>query len=208
MLKRPPTRSSRRTRVPSSFARNFNVMSQRTREIKYKENVVASSVSTTPSLALLTQIAQGATDTTRNGDQVDLHRVDIRISAAIDGTVAPDNYNVVRVILFQWHPQSGISTLPATTDILQNATQPQLSSYNHDTRWEYTILRDHTFSLSMEGSRVQTIRWNFPRMTHKLQFSGGTTDGTNHLYLLMVSDSGTVDHPSVIFNSKVTFYDS
>ncbi len=209
MVRKAGARRSRR-RVDRSFARKFNVMSQRTRELKYKENIVSISQSATSTVSLLTQVAQGDTDTNRNGDQLMIHNVVLDVSAAIDGTVAPDNTNIVRMIVFQWHPQSGISTLPTATQILQDpTTNPVLSSYNHDTRWNYSVILDYVFTLSIEGSRVQQRKFVLTRIPRrKLQFVGATTDGTNHLYILSVSDSTTVDHPSYNFNSKVLFYDN
>lgn len=151
--------------------------------------------------------AQGDTDTTRDGDRIHIERVWFHY-----GWSNGDNTNVVRVILFQWFPNSA----PAVSDILLHtgSAQAPWSDFNWDNRQEYKILYDKTWYLSAYyngGAKVKglskplIIKNGFRR---NLQFQAGATTGTNQIYKLILSDSGAVPNP--LFNSwsRIEFTDS
>lgn len=185
-------------------------------ELKYLQYSDANrSVSTT---AFITgsnfDVAQGSTDQERDGDRFQwCGTMDFRISL-----VAGDTYNLLRCIIFQWHPDY----VPVVTDLLivgPSGNQDVWSQYNHDKRQQYTILFDKTYKLVGNGtagtfpgtdSSVQYRRHliSFKRAQKNAQRIGGSLVGTNRCYMCFVSDSAAPVHPVINWSSKVFYRDS
>lgn len=193
-------------------------------ELKYSNiffNAIAST--TTASILLLTDIAQGNTDSTRNGDKLMLSRYfDLRYIWTIG-----DQSNFVRTIIFQWKPQGGpLSYTPTPADILFAGSTGIIdvdSMYLHDTRSQYTILYDKVHALAGNGTfnpAGTTIypytgmsfiyvhkRIKIPRL--QVQFeSAGSTTMTNGIYVIYVSDSQITPNPKLTLNAMFKFTDS
>lgn len=159
-------------------------------------------------------VPNGTTDQERVGDSITLTGLlDFRYSM-----VALDTSNVVRVIIFQWRAQSYASPLaPTVTDIL--FTSNYLSHYNHDQRKNYNILYDKMHQLNGNGSSASypltnngiiTVhkRVSLKRAAKKIHYIGGGLQGQNRLFILFISDSSALSHPSVSYVTHFTYYDS
>jgi len=159
-------------------------------------------------------IGQGVTDQERDGDRYQwCGTMDFRISM-----VAGDTYNLLRCIVFQWHPDY----VPVVTDLLivgPSGSQDVWSQYHHDKRQQYTILFDKTYKLVGNGtsgtfpgtdSSVQYRRHliSFKRATKRTQRIGGSLVGTNRMYMCFISDSAAPTHPVINWSSKVFYRDS
>lgn len=183
-------------------------------ELKYfLINTYDYAISTTPSLFQLSAIPQGDTDTTRDGDRLELSKISLR------GQVyCTDVTNIMRFIVFQFRP----SAVPVASQILQIGPSGAIdvwSNYNHDTRQEYKILYDKTFTMQGNGAAAtspftDSSYQHFQRkitnnnFNKNLQYIGGGTGGTNQIYYIAVSDSNLAAHPTITFQAYFNFKDS
>lgn len=124
-----------------------------------------------------------------------------------------DLSNLGRFILFQWND----STVPVPADILAQTSGPfaPLSYRNWSSKPLYKILRDVShqtianptltggagpvvqFDMFVKGNSLQRVDYNATAATI---YKGG-------LYLLAISDSSVVTHPSFLLTSEIIFTD-
>ncbi|AUM61975.1 capsid [uncultured virus] len=185
-------------------------------ELKYFNSITAASgLSTTPTMFQLTNIPQGDTDTTRDGDRLKLLKFYVRGSF-----VFGDSTNFIRLIFFQWKPNS----TPVSTSVLlpgPSGSVDYLSQYNHDLRQEYKILYDKTFTLvsysqvgvpsnqyiPIASNSIKLFKFMRKPKSTNLQYTGGTTSGTNQVWWMAMTDSSVVPHPAIEMSVKFMFTD-
>lgn len=181
-------------------------MITRTQEIKYfDQTLVNVSFDYSGVLYNLTPINQGNTDTDRNGDQVMLKYVSIRGYLQASAT---STYNVCRIIVFQWKPNS----TPAISDILNNIASVNApnSFYLWDKRQQYTVLWDKRYIV--QGTDRQAALFSKKiygkKLRKKLQFLGGGNSSDNRVYIIAISDDGGTPYPAWTWQSRVAYTDS
>lgn len=149
--------------------------------------------------------AQGTTDLTRIGDKITIRGLDIRMHLT-----SSDTYNIIRCIIFQWYPNTSITSAPVGSQILNDVTTyPYISPYVHDYTNQYGVLYDKMFTLSSLADTITRVVKIKPRLKYckkTINFSAAGTNGSNKLYMLLVSDSGAVTHPTANIHSRL-FYD-
>jgi len=167
----------------------------------------------TPTITHLSPIAQGITDSTRIGDELRLDKMYIR---AFIGANAPRNF--IRVIFFQWKPDDTTAP-PTSADILlvgSSGTQDYTSQYNHDKRYLYKILIDHTFTLVGNGAAdtypnqdtsIQFHQWFHKFSLTKLQYDAAAITGTNQLYIMYMGDQNGASAPYLFYTIKLLYHD-
>lgn len=179
-----------------------------------------STTSSTPGITSISNIPQGTTDNTRDGDRLTLAKyIEIRMQFTNSKGTGGDWYNTYRFILFQWKG----SNTPISSDILLVGPSGSIdvhSSYDEDQALQYHIIKDICFNTV---GPTDTVSGSFPQSNHvrnfvfkipvkrinkKIQFVGGTTTGSNKLYYLLVTDSTAAPHPTYWFNSKIYFTDA
>jgi hypothetical protein len=145
-------------------------------------------------------------------------RLEFNLHSSVAGGATGDIYNTFRVIIFQWHP----NTVPISSSVLINGPTGIIdvySHYSHDNRQEYKILWDKLYHVV--GNGISSTNPYAPNMLHtwklhislkkatkQLQYTGGTTVGTNHIYILQISDSALPTDPSTVFAAKLFYRDS
>lgn len=149
----------------------------------------------------LCDINQGLGDTERTGDHIVLKRLLFRYQC-----VAADTSNNVRLLLFTWFPSSA-----PNTGLVLSSIGSAISPYgfpNHDQRANFRIHKDVMIGLSTvsDYQREGIIDLKFSSPVQYVAGSGSTATGK--LYLLYISDSGVVAHPTLTFVSKVEFTDA
>jgi hypothetical protein len=183
------------------------------------------TVSTAGSVLKLTTVTQGATQVTRVGDRLKKKLLSFKYSIQVGATgliAAADQYNTVRVIIFQWHMDDGLAA-PVVANILTSTpTNKSLAMYNYDTDHDYKILYDRSHVVYntpiWNGAAVQ---WNHGdggtfcndkvqniALKGDIEFDAGSSFGTGHLYALFISDSAFAPNPSCEFVSRLLFEDS
>lgn len=185
-------------------------------ELKYfSANSSLAAISSAPVIqGAFFDIPQGDTDQSRDGDRFQwCGSVDLRFQLMI-----ADTTNLFRICLFQWHP----SSVPTAGDLMLNGPSGAIdvfSHYSHDNRQQFKVLWDKTYTLignattsSVPNTTKTTIfarkQISLKRATKNAQMAGGTTAGTNKLYLYFISDSTLVNHPTITLSTKVFFRDS
>lgn len=155
----------------------------------------------------LVAMAQGDSDTTRDGDQLTIRSLECNWSWSMES--GGDFTNIGRLIIFQWF--STEDPTAAVTNVLLNAvTSVELSPYNHDLRYEFRILLDITDAMSIVGPGCFHHRKYITKgfKDRKVQFTAGTTVGTNKLYALAISDSSVAIHPTFSYSFKLNYADN
>lgn len=187
-------------------------------ELKYKDYFVDTNVSASGFFQGIMDVDKGDDSNQRDGDSLQLcGRLEMRLRVINSDPTVGDDFNNIRVIVFQWHPAS----TPAITDILADGPfaggYDYLSNYNHLTRAQYTILFDKTWSST--NNTAESLQYEFQQNRHYfislkkarkiIKYTpAGTLFGTNRLYILALSDSSTVDHPNLTLTIRGVFRDS
>lgn len=179
-------------------------------ETKYYDDYTSwsgTAIDWTGSLVRLTTIAQGTTDITRVGDKLTLRAVRIKLNF-----VAADATQCMRLIVFQWYPNTTLVT-PTTANILNVVGSPQgvNSMYIHDYDNQFKVLYDRRIAMVLgQNNDYKAISINVPLKFAKktINFTAASTAGSNHIYIMAISDSGAVGHPSITMYSRVWFDDA
>jgi len=169
----------------------------------------------------MSQVPQGDTDNTRNGDTILVKSIQIKGIITIQQPL-----NVVRVIVFQWKPRNTPVAVitdqgPRFEKILLNglgAAPDPWSYYTKDYASQYRILWDKTFILIGNSS---TADYPNTTMSHryftkrvvpkikKLQFDSGTADGFNQIFIGYISDApGGGPVPTTLVSTRINYTDS
>ncbi len=180
----------------------------------------ASSDATTSVLSL-SDITQGDTDSTRDGDSCKL------TSLSINGRITNPDASTgagYRMIVFQWLGQD----VPTAVEVLgvsgaaYDADSWVQEHYNHDHRRQFRILYDKLGQLGpqtpttngMSFQKLFRIRINLGKLAVKkkaknyITFQAGGTVGTGKLYLIAISDLLVAeDNPVIVAEAKLNFMD-
>jgi len=126
------------------------------------------------------------------------------------GITVSDTTNVVRIMLVQ----SFGSDVPTTGTVLQNGPSGSpdvFSFYQNYTQTKFSILYDSVFGQYVNASTGQIVKSvRFPGnmfMRPSWQYNSGT-QVEGGIYLLLISDSGVVPHPQVVYNTKFFYHDA
>lgn len=133
------------------------------------------------------------------------------INLVIKGFVhAADNPNFVRLVLFKWRNDTANAT-PGSNDVLRNdasATAP-FGLPHWERRGDYKIIADRLIHVaSSDTSTPLTKSFSINVSAKKLgmsRFNQGANTGRDHLYLMYVSDSNVVSHPTVDYNLRLIY---
>lgn len=165
----------------------------------YFENTSVSNLGT---ITDINNIAQGDTGITRDGQQIYLKQVKMRMIF-----VPADTTNVVRAIVVQWHDDD--TQAPTVADVLENPTNvPFLSPIKYFSR-KFAVLRDVTVGMTLASTGVRYVDVNIfgKRLNKKVSFNSSSTKGKNHIYVLLISDSGATPYPSFSASGYLKYND-
>lgn len=173
------------------------------RENKYLDVLLLTTELFSGNVYSLSNVPQGDTDITRNGDQL------VQRALRVKGNViVSDTTNMSRLILFRWKNES----VPVVGDILSatyvGTPQAPHSPYHHDGRTNFTVLYDKTFSVDTYNTqRIFDTGWINLR-NKKQYYSGGSSSAEkNGIFALIISDSGAVGNPVTNLVSRMTYQD-
>lgn len=170
-------------------------------EKKYRDYTLdAVAISSTPVVSDISVMALGTSAQQRIGDVVELKSIQFRFQCTL-----ADTTNYIRLILFQWKQDA--QTAPTWADIMEFesggvpiAQYERMSPYSLYTSIEgsFRVIKDIRFILDTDNP-VQLIEGFINKgFTKNIHYSqAASTYGVNHLYMMMLSDSGAVSHPSI-----------
>jgi len=220
MRKRRYRRKFRGRKLNKRQKKEVKTIISKRQELKYfvPAQVNGAASSNTPGVASLSDVPQGDSDTSRDGDRLQwAGKMDIKLSFVGTIGTAGDLYNTYRFIIFQWHP----NTTPVPLDILLTGPTTNVdvySQYNHDNRQQYKILLDKTLTTVgfltgtsyPQSNYIVNRRYivSLRRASKYAQFVAATTAATNKIYYFLVSDSSLIAHPTYSLSTKIFFRDS
>lgn len=195
--------------------RNVKRLIDKSKEPKY----IASSatyqyVDSTGAIIDLTSIAQGDTDTTRDGDQCKLQRVTFNFQVFLNNAVITQA--MVRVILFRWKNfDNAVAPLPGDVLLMGlGSINAPLSTYVHDTRENIEIIKDKTINVTTWSNGSSTMNF-YCRLSKKLnslvRFVGATTSGEGKIFALLVADTAAgaaANRPQISYMTQMDFIDN
>lgn len=148
----------------------------------------------------LSDVSQGDTDVTRDGDAIMPTSLEFNYQL-----ICGDTTNIFRILIVRCKLGDTTSDYFA----VNNSTLAPLSPFVHDTRSDFEVLYDSTHNLDSVSHNSITKRVMLKLAPSKqIQFTGGTTTyGKNGLYLLLCSDSSAVAHPTISYYSRLNFLD-
>lgn len=165
-----------------------------------------SDAGTVVDISAIAQSAAQSTDLTRIGDDLTLKAIELRWQVRYD-----DTNNLVRIMIFQ--TKDTFSTAPEPSDVLRNlfgTVRAPLAPLYFDARSRFKVLYDRLVTVGDQSPRsVARKVMIYPKKLarKKIHFYGGSsTHKVGGIYLLMVSDSGGVSHPTVDFAGDIYFH--
>lgn len=174
-------------------------------EYKFVDNLANNvSIPNAPTASLLTGIAQGDDQSTRDGYSVKITNLnfhaDVQINAAATGP------QIVRIMLLFMNENNGAA--PTMSRIFADPTNIR-SPYNLLFKDEFKMLYDKTMALSTDYPK-RVLKWNFKPHTHA-KFSGTTSATasitTGHYWLLIWGDAGA-NTPAISYYHRVRYLDN
>lgn len=177
--------------------------------VEYKQfnsQSTAAVITDVPNISELTNIPQGDTGETRDGDSIKWTRINCRYFGQFNPSATS---TLVRAMLVCDHQTN--QAIYTSTDLLQDATsQDNITSYlNLDNKMRFRILKDQIFQMSPSKPSFK-LEWNVP-LGMKCRFSGASSSinnlTTNSLSIVFISDEPT-NSPTVTGMSRLRFVDN
>lgn len=153
-----------------------------------------------------TGVIQGQSDTTRLGDKLTIKSLHLSYYA-----VSTDPNQTFRLIIFQWYPNTTLAP-PIAADILAltGAASAISQYYVWDILNQFNILYDkvHVLNDASTTSIHKKIKVNLKYAKKLINFTAATQEGSNHLYMLRISDVTGTNLVSSNFVSRFIFEDA
>lgn len=167
-------------------------------EIKKVNNLTLATPGYVGQIVQLNTIAQGDTDTTRDGDSLKLQK--LKFSCLISNTRVAS----ARVVIF-WDQQNVVANPLDLLDNVGTADGP-LSYKNYDKRFQSKILMDRRVILH-PNSQARLIEGNLPIHRHTQFEAGTTTINTGALKVLFLGDAAAAQS-TFRWISRLSFTDN
>lgn len=176
----------------------------RGRENKYHDTLLSVTEEYGGSVYSISDVPQGDTDITRDGDQFVQRALRIR-----GKVVVADSHNLLRMLVFRWKQDD----TPTVSDLLSStyvgSVRAPYSPYHHDGRTNFTVLFDKTYLTDSYKTAVQIdTKWINLRNKKQYMTAGSSTAGKNKIYVMIISDSAAEPSPLCDIVSRLTFTDS
>lgn len=191
-----------------------NVYKNIKQEIKIHDSVYTFNPSrdnsTGDNIRALTAIAQGDTDITRDGNQINVKSIQVKGQIYMD--VAVGQSQTVRMIIFRDNNYLN-ATVPTPAMILEptafGTSDAPYGMRNRRERDRFKVIYDKLFTLNTSGAN--TLPFNiYRRVNTKTTFADVTNSayGKNSFWLMVISGAGATGRPTVNSISRVSFTDS
>lgn len=185
----PYKRRNRKT----SVRRQVEAVLAKKVEVKKSTIVNTSSLTTSGVIIPLMEIAQGQAHDQRIGNSVNLLSFYIRVQTAL----ADSGYNRIRVALIKTRNQ----TDGTMAQLFENTSFVTFGSQNAG--WDYDFVervfmdKNTTLNQLVANQRMTKYYKRYIKVTDKLHFNDSSTEPPlENYYLILVSDSAVLPHPS------------
>lgn len=138
----------------------------------------------------------------RDGDQVRLKSLLLRMSALVNASATATNLRIMVLC-----DKMSLATPPVMTDILESASVT--SPMNLANRMRFRMLYDKVFNLVPTTDKASFFSKPFFRLSSKLVWASDTTDEAqaNNYYIVAISSEPT-NTPTLTVESRVRFVDN
>jgi len=156
----------------------------------------------------LTSVPQGTTDSQRVGDKLTIRGIHIKYQITTG-----DSTQLFRVLVVQWKPNTNLIT-PGVATLLTGVTLGTVNAPLANYVWDYTnqwsILYDkmHRLDAVSKPNVINMKRVNIKYAKKVVEFFAAGIEGSNHVYMVMVSDSGAGPHPTIAYQTRVLYDDA
>lgn len=177
-------------------------------ELKYDETN-ASQISPTLSWQNIkvSLIAQGNLDSQRQGDEIYVRDIELRLR--VEQLAGGALSNAVRLVLVQYYQDDVTPPTGGSVMNIASGALAYISHYSHDLRRQYKILYDETFYLSSTGpTNTGRVVITKPGRA-KVRFDAAGQSGDGQIYLYHCSDQTSgASTPTFDYNCRVNFTDA
>lgn len=207
-----PYRKRRVNRKPKPTVASVNrkVMKiQQAIEYKHLDTFYSNTVGLSGTIFPITNALSGLLDTNRVGDKITTTSVMLKYQLSQHDTP----FNTFRIVVIR---SRAANQVPNMSDIYVvgsglQAAHPGLWHYNIDyfRSSKAKIVYDRVHTLQGPNAaepRVITVSKKVP-FRQNVQFIGGSTQANNQLFVVIVSDSGTPNHPLCQLNARINYFD-
>ncbi len=179
-------------------------------EYKFHDvQLTGSAISTTATILQLTNISQGDTGQTRDGLQLKVASILLRIRASVNESATKSSLRCILV-----HDKQTNGAIYTTAAILRDVTITDaiVSPYELDNKFRFRILYDKVVNLvPSNDSAIQMIDYYKRDVEMRIRYSGNAGDITDipssSLSLLLISTEAT-NTPSVTAFVRIRFVDN
>lgn len=185
-------------------------------EKKYKDTAISIAPDSASSTGVcLTEIAQGDTDTTRNGDSIAIKSLQLELHRTFDPTVPNE---VIRTLLVREYDNAE-GTAPLITEVLDSCSTLALRNLNYPKRFK--ILMDKSVSNHTTKSQALLSKYKKfnmmkdkkgnPTVSQKVTWIGNDANdyGRGHLWLFVIGNVATASTLSAVTgNARIRYYDN
>lgn len=177
-------------------------LAQLNTEYKYHDVNYDGAMTQARVIEELTQIPQGDTEITRDGDQCKMVSIEIKYLVIPDAEALE---TIGRIIIFKDTMNQGPS--PVVGDILKEANV--VSFRNLDNRVRFVWAKDIIINTDGLNNRPGYRKWFSKNVVTKLHYDGtaGTDTVGTHWYALFLRTEG-VNEPSINFRCRIRFLDN
>jgi len=172
-------------------------------EKKFIDTDISGTPGTTAQVIGLCSLAQGTTDSTRNGDSILAKYLTINEKITINANATTDVFRVVYVL-----DKENRGAAPGYTDIFDGSgTMSRLNKNNMD---RFVILSDKAYALDQNG-RASISHKIYKKLDFHIKYSGTVGDTTdyrqNTIFRVVLADDNA-NKATSIANCRIAFYDN
>lgn len=180
-------------------------------EKKYRDTVITGNIDYNGAINNITDISQGDTTTTRNGNSILAKGLMVRYWCKPDvASPSATSQALLRVLIVQ--DTMNLGTTPTVSDVLEytGSINGVLSPYKYvnANQYRFKVLYDKTHSLN-GGSANHNNDVKIVVNDHiKYTGTAGTDEGRNQIYAIQISDQVTTNTPNFNGVFRISYYDN
>lgn len=153
----------------------------------------AGLLTNTAQIVSVSGVTQGISDSQRIGDQISVKSLDFKVGMQyrLAGAAFESKSCLARCLIVQYIPNTAVSTL----------TPLQIFEQNLNTAWSYPavdtaptvrILYDKTRVVTAIDNNLVLFKGKIKPRSTKIQYQAGSLNCTNNLYVVVITDQGSV----------------
>jgi len=195
----------KRKYIPKNFKMYVKKSMSKSIEVKHLDTEISGNITTTPIVQDLSPVSLGTSEVGRIG--VSIRSVAIRANIAL---YRGDVTNGIRMVVFKWKDDDAVNP-PNLNNVLDTTSLSSLTQYwvapiNWTHRKDMQLLYDRMYVFD-DTHDVVTDSFDIP-VSGTCDFNTGVVNGSNHIYMLLLSDSSIATHPFCLISTRYLYKDA